>query len=152
MEACYYDPTPPVPGRRLGWNGVQFNPETRPVPVARQRIHLPPAAWRRAVSSAFSHSLWMGESITELERAFAGFIGAPDAVAVPSGRAGLRFIFDALGLEPGAEVICSAFAYPVVPKGKARIRVQLSAAHTKEELDEAIKAFISAGRKLKVIQ
>jgi dTDP-4-amino-4,6-dideoxygalactose transaminase len=36
-------------------------------------------------------------------------------VAVPSGRAGLRFIFDALGLEPGAEVICSAFGYPVVP-------------------------------------
>jgi len=115
MEACYYDPTPPVPGRRLGWNGVQFNPETRPVPVARQRIHLPPAAWRRAVSSAFSHSLWVGDSITELERAFAGFIGTPDAVAVPSGRAGLRFIFEALGLEPGAEVICSAFAYPVVP-------------------------------------
>lgn len=53
-------------------------------------------------------------------------------------------------LELGIYVI--GFAYPVVPKGKARIRVQLSAAHTKEELDEAIEAFISVGRKLKVIE
>lgn len=53
-------------------------------------------------------------------------------------------------LELGIYVI--GFAYPVVPKGKARIRVQLSAAHTKEELEKAIEAFISAGRKLKVIQ
>jgi dTDP-4-amino-4,6-dideoxygalactose transaminase len=59
--------------------------------------------------------LWDGDAVAELERAFADFIGAPDAVAVPSGRAGLRFTFDALGLEPGSEVICSAFGYPVVP-------------------------------------
>ena len=44
------------------------------------------------------------------------------------------------------------FAYPVVPKGKARIRVQISAAHTKKQLDKAIVALEQAGRKLGIIQ
>lgn len=60
-------------------------------------------------------SLWDGDQIRQFERAFAEFIGVPEAVAIPSGRAGLRFIFEALDLEPEADVICSAFAYPVVP-------------------------------------
>jgi glycine C-acetyltransferase len=44
------------------------------------------------------------------------------------------------------------FFYPVVPKNKARIRVQLSAAHTKEQLDKAIFAFESVAKKLNIIQ
>lgn len=52
-------------------------------------------------------------------------------------------------LEEGIYVI--GFFYPVVPKGKARIRVQLSAAHTREHLDKAIAAFIKVGKKLRVI-
>ncbi len=43
------------------------------------------------------------------------------------------------------------FSYPVVPKGKARIRVQLSAAHTSEHIDRAVAAFAEAGRELGVI-
>ncbi len=43
------------------------------------------------------------------------------------------------------------FFYPVVPKGQARIRVQISAAHERADLDRAIDAFTSAGRKLGVI-
>ena len=43
------------------------------------------------------------------------------------------------------------FFYPVVPKEKARIRVQLSAAHTKEQLDKAINAFVKVGKKLEII-
>jgi len=52
-------------------------------------------------------------------------------------------------LEEGIYVI--GFYYPVVPKGQARIRVQLSAAHEKEHLDIAIKAFIKVGKELNVI-
>jgi glycine C-acetyltransferase len=52
-------------------------------------------------------------------------------------------------LEEGIYVI--GFFYPVVPKEKARIRVQLSAAHTKAQLDKAIEAFIKTGKILKVI-
>ncbi|MDR6299864.1 glycine C-acetyltransferase [Mesonia maritima] len=52
-------------------------------------------------------------------------------------------------LEEGIYVI--GFFYPVVPKGKARIRVQLSAAHTKDHLDQAINAFIKIGKELGVI-
>jgi len=52
-------------------------------------------------------------------------------------------------LEEGIYVI--GFFYPVVPKDKARIRVQLSAAHEKEHLDKAIEAFTKVAKELKVI-
>lgn len=52
-------------------------------------------------------------------------------------------------LKKGIYVI--GFFFPVVPKNKARIRVQLSAAHTKQHLDKAISAFIEVGKLLKVI-
>ena len=52
-------------------------------------------------------------------------------------------------LEEGIYVI--GFFFPVVPRDKARIRVQLSAAHTTEHLDKAIAAFVKIGLKLKVI-
>lgn len=52
-------------------------------------------------------------------------------------------------LEEGIYV--TGFYYPVVPKGEARIRVQLSAGHEREHLDKAIQAFIKVGKKLDVI-
>ena len=52
-------------------------------------------------------------------------------------------------LEKGIYVI--GFSYPVVPKGKARIRVQISAAHTREQLDRAIEAFTAVGKRHGVI-
>lgn len=52
-------------------------------------------------------------------------------------------------LEEGIYVI--GFFYPVVPKEKARIRVQLSAAHSKDHLDKAVDAFIKVGKKLEII-
>jgi glycine C-acetyltransferase len=53
-------------------------------------------------------------------------------------------------LREGIYVI--GFFYPVVPKGKARIRVQLSAAHDKQMLDRAIDAFTRVGRDMGVIR
>jgi glycine C-acetyltransferase len=55
---------------------------------------------------------------------------------------------DAL-LDEGIYVI--GFSYPVVPKGKARIRVQVSAAHTDAQLDRAVDAFTRVGKRMGVI-
>ena len=52
-------------------------------------------------------------------------------------------------LEEGIYVI--GFFYPVVPQGKARIRVQLSAAHERKHLEKAVAAFTKVGKALKVI-
>tara|TARA_R110002126_G_scaffold72364_2_gene180940 strand:+ start:17798 stop:18991 length:1194 start_codon:yes stop_codon:yes gene_type:complete len=86
----------------------------------------------------------------EMEKAGFDLVGA-DAAIVPV------MLYDAKLsqmmanklLEEGIYVI--GFFFPVVPKEKARIRVQLSAAHTKAHLDKAISAFVKVGRELKVI-
>jgi glycine C-acetyltransferase len=52
-------------------------------------------------------------------------------------------------LDEGVYVI--GFSYPVVPQGKARIRTQLSAAHTREQLDRAVEAFSKVGKELRVV-
>ena len=48
-------------------------------------------------------------------------------------------------------IYVTGFFFPVVPKGKARIRVQISAAHTREHLNKAIAAFATVGKELGVI-
>jgi len=86
----------------------------------------------------------------EMEKAGFDLVGA-DAAIVPV------MLYDAklaqtmanLLLEEGIYVI--GFFFPVVPKEKARIRVQLSAAHTKEHLDTAIQAFRKVGKAVNVI-
>jgi glycine C-acetyltransferase len=52
-------------------------------------------------------------------------------------------------LEQGVYVV--SFSFPVVPKGKARIRTQMSAVHTPEQIDRAVAAFTLVGRELGVI-
>ena len=58
--------------------------------------------------------------------------------------------FAAQMLDEGIYV--TGFYYPVVPQGQARIRVQLSAAHTREELDACIAAFIKVAKNLGVLK
>jgi glycine C-acetyltransferase len=53
-------------------------------------------------------------------------------------------------LDEGIYVI--GFSYPVVPKGQARIRVQLSAAHSFEHVDRAVAAFVKVGRAKGVVK
>lgn len=48
-------------------------------------------------------------------------------------------------------VFVTGFGFPVVPQGQARVRCQISSAHTREDLDEAVAAFLKVGRKLKLI-
>lgn len=87
---------------------------------------------------------------TEMEKAGFDLVGA-DAAIVPVMLydAKLSQVMANKLLEEGIYVI--GFFFPVVPRGKARIRVQLSAAHNKEHLDKAIAAFIKIGKALQVI-
>ena len=48
-------------------------------------------------------------------------------------------------------VYAMGFFFPVVPKGTARIRTQISAAHTRDQLEQAVDAFIKTGKDLSVI-
>lgn len=56
-----------------------------------------------------------GDQIASFEAAYAQRLGATGAVAVASGRAGLVFLLESLNLPKGAEILCPAFGYPVVP-------------------------------------
>jgi glycine C-acetyltransferase len=84
--------------------------------------------------------------------AAAGFAIRPGEhaiVPIMLGEAKLAVDFARALLDEGIYVI--GFSYPVVPKGQARIRVQLSAAHEPDDIDRAIAAFSKIGRKLGVV-
>ncbi|WP_438989369.1 glycine C-acetyltransferase [Polaribacter sp.] len=87
---------------------------------------------------------------TEMEKAGFDLVGA-DAAIVPV------MLYDAKLSQTMANkllyegIYVIGFFFPVVPKEKARIRVQLSAAHNKAHLDKAINAFIKVGKELKII-
>ena len=48
-------------------------------------------------------------------------------------------------------VFVTGFGFPVVPQGQARVRCQVSAAHTRQDLDEALAAFRKVGTRLRII-
>ena len=75
--------------------------------------------------------------------------GEHPIVPIMLGDAKLAQNLSKLMLERGIYVI--GFSFPVVPKGEARIRVQVSAVHTKNHLDKAINAFIKIGKKHNII-
>ena len=86
----------------------------------------------------------------EMEKAGFDLVGA-DAAIVPVMLYDAKLSQDMANLLLDEGIYVIGFFYPVVPKDKARIRVQLSAAHTKQHLNKAIKAFIKVGKKLNVI-
>ena len=75
--------------------------------------------------------------------------GSHPIIPIMIGDAKLANDFAAALLDKGVYVI--GFSYPVVPKGQARIRTQISAAHTREDLDFAIDAFIEKGKAMGLI-
>ena len=80
------------------------------------------------------------------ERKFNIIPGEHPIVPIMLGDAALAGRFAELMLEQGVYVI--GFSYPVVPQGKARVRVQVSAAHTQADLDKAIEAFTTVRKAL----
>jgi glycine C-acetyltransferase len=93
-----------------------------------------------------AHTRFFREQMTA-----AGFhiaAGEHPIVPVMLGDASLAAKFADAMLERGVYVI--GFSYPVVPQGKARIRTQISAAHTREDLENAVKAFVAIKQQLGV--
>lgn len=76
--------------------------------------------------------------------------GVHPIVPIMLGDAKLAVAFADEMLKEGIYVI--GFSFPVVPKGAARIRVQISAAHSREDIDAALKAFESVGKRLGVLK
>ena len=70
-------------------------------------------------------------------------------IPIMLGNAKLAVKFSEMALAKGIYVI--AFSYPVVPKNQARIRTQMSAIHTRKQLDYVIDSFIEIGKELNII-
>lgn len=95
-----------------------------------------------------SNAAYFREKMTE--RGFDLKPGEHPIIPVMLGDAVLATRMADMLLERGVYVI--GFSFPVVPKGQARIRTQMSAGHTQQQLDTAIDAFTEVGRELSVIQ
>jgi glycine C-acetyltransferase len=90
-----------------------------------------------------ANTRYFRELITEA--GFAPLPGETPIVPIIVGETALAITMSELLLQEG--VFVTGFGFPVVPHGQARIRCQLSASHTKEQLDFAVVAFKKAGRK-----
>jgi glycine C-acetyltransferase len=77
---------------------------------------------------------------------FAPLPGATPIIPVILGETSHAIRMSEMLLDEG--VFVTGFGYPVVPQGQARVRCQVSAAHTREDLDEALAAFAKVGRRL----
>ncbi|MDU0112342.1 glycine C-acetyltransferase [Psychrosphaera aquimarina] len=106
-----------------------------------------------ATGSEQRDQLWSNAAYFREQMEAAGFtLAGKDHAIIPVmlGDAQLASDMADKMLQEGIYVV--GFSFPVVPKGQARIRTQISAAHTKEQLDKAISAFIKVGKELKVIK
>jgi len=103
-------------------------------------------------SDELRNRLWENAQYFRMRMEAAGFVmGGADHAIIPImlGDAKLAAEFAERSLQKGVYVI--GFSFPVVPKGQARIRTQMSAALSKEQLDKAVAAFETVGKQLGVI-
>ena len=103
-------------------------------------------------SEEFSNRLWDNARYFKEKLAKLGFdTGHSETPITPVmiGNEGDTMAFSKALLDAGVYV--SGIVFPTVPKGKGRLRVMISAGHTKEDLDFAIEKFESVGKKLKII-
>jgi glycine C-acetyltransferase len=84
-----------------------------------------------------------------IEAGFKPLAGETPIIPIIVGETSAAIQMSDLLLDEG--VFVTGFGFPVVPQGQARIRCQISAAHTRTDLDEAVAAFVRVGRKLKLI-
>lgn len=84
-----------------------------------------------------------------VEAGFSPLAGETPIIPIIVGETAAAIQMSELLLDEG--VFVTGFGFPVVPQGEARVRCQISAAHTRDDLDEAIAAFIRVGRRLKLI-
>lgn len=105
-----------------------------------------------ASGDALRDQLWQNANYFREQMQAAGFtLAGKDHAIIPVmlGDAKVAAEMAQRMLDEGIYVV--GFSFPVVPKGQARIRTQISAAHTREQLDEAIAAFIRIGKDMGVI-
>lgn len=84
-----------------------------------------------------------------LARGFKPLEGETPIIPVILGETAKAIQMSNLLLDEG--VFVTGFGFPVVPKGEARVRCQVSAGHTKDDLDQALEAFVKVGTRLKLI-
>ncbi len=99
------------------------------------------------VTRLHEHAGWFRASLTEA--GFAPLPGDTPIIPVILGETARAIRMSEMLLEEG--VFVTGFGYPVVPQGHARVRCQISAAHTREDLEQALQAFKTVGKKLGVI-
>lgn len=103
-------------------------------------------------SNVLRNRLWENAQYFRMRMEAAGFVmGGADHAIIPImlGDAKLAAEFAERSLQKGVYVI--GFSFPVVPKGQARIRTQMSAGHPREQLDRAIEVFIEVAREMEII-
>jgi len=84
-----------------------------------------------------------------VEAGFSPLAGETPIIPIIVGETAAAIQMSELLLDEG--VFVTGFGFPVVPQGEARVRCQISAAHTRDDLDAAIAAFVRVGRRLKLI-
>ena len=106
-----------------------------------------------AESADLRSKLWENSTHFRTRMEAAGFtMGGADHAIIPIMLGDAKIAAEFAELALAEDIYVVAFSFPVVPKGQARIRTQMSAAHSREQLDRAIDAFIKVGKAMDLIK